>query len=68
MDGWMDGQVNGQMDEWLAGWMDGWVDGQMNRWMDGWSFPRPHISEVCAQDIAQLSSLDLFPQKIGQGA
>lgn len=52
------------MDERLAGWMDRWVDGEMNRWMDGWSFPRAHISEVCAQDITQLSSLDLFPQKI----
>lgn len=36
--------------------------------MDGWSFTRTHISELWAQDIAQLSSLDYFPQKIWHGA
>jgi len=32
MDGWMDGLINGWMDDGLV---DGWMDRLINRWMDG---------------------------------
>ena len=39
MDGfidWMDGRLDGWMDEWMNGWMDGWMDQRTFEWMYGW--------------------------------
>lgn len=34
---WIDGQTDGQVDEWMGECMDdGWVDGQAGGQMDGW--------------------------------
>jgi hypothetical protein len=35
MDGWMDGQMRGWMDERAAKWMDGWMDESVGGWIDG---------------------------------
>ena len=36
MERWVDGWMDGLMNEWMDGWMDRWMDGWMDWWMDGW--------------------------------
>ena len=36
MDGWINGESDRLMDEWMDGQMDGWINGESDRLMDEW--------------------------------
>ena len=35
MDGWINEQMIGRINEWMGRWMDGWLDRCMDRWVVG---------------------------------